>query len=356
MQSAPLRPRQSPLLPSQSSLFLATRARKFYIHHFGSGAPLQAIKAEMGSDEDEFTPLSQLSDDTEKCTVRVRISRLWKSFHPKNNILFGLDSLLIDDQGETMQARVLPSDIHLFEERLLIVRCSGPHSICWEAVCLEKSRHKKICDATIQNLSGRELNVTLYGDVACGFAEDMLEKGLEASVVVVFAGMRVDSSHLVCSTASSKYYLDLDIPEVQDFCANLRIQQANPVPEKSSAQKLAESWRTIKQLKGLDPEEYDDDTKFLCRVSLSDIDCTSGWCYPGCIFCNKSLGRKSRCSRCGPVKKPIQMYKLKAKVEDSTGRMNLMIFFAESGAVAVSVTFLTFFVQLLRCIGCCISL
>jgi hypothetical protein len=38
----------------------------------------------------------------------------------------------------------------------------------------------------------------------------------------------------------------------------LRIQQANPVPKKSEAQKLAESWRTIEQLKGLDREEYDD--------------------------------------------------------------------------------------------------
>jgi hypothetical protein len=39
---------------------------------------------------------------------------------------------------------------------------------------------------------------------------------------------------------------------------SLRIQQANPVPKNTEAQKLAESWRTIKQLKGLDPEEYDD--------------------------------------------------------------------------------------------------
>jgi len=43
--------------------------------------------------------------------------------------------------------------------------------------------------------SGRELSITLYGDIACGFAEDMHEKGQEASVVAVFAGMRVESSH-----------------------------------------------------------------------------------------------------------------------------------------------------------------
>ncbi|XP_047056765.1 replication protein A 70 kDa DNA-binding subunit E-like [Lolium rigidum] len=348
----------------------------------------------MGSAEDEFTPLSQLTDETGKCKVRVRISRIWESFNPKYNIFLGLDSLLIDDQGGTMQARVLPNDIKLFEERLVEgkvyalsnftveetdMSCSNEWIMYFREQTVvneiegdidsiplhsfefvnfkdlrsrrdnnslmtdvlghivhvgklqkfkKKSRHIQTCDATIRNLSGRELSVTLFGDIACGFAEDILEKGLEASVVAVFAGMRVDSynSHLVCSTASSKYYLDLDIPEVQDFRLNLRIQQANPVPKKSEAQKLAESWRTIEQLKGLDREEYDDDTKFLCRVSLIYFDCTSGWCYPGCEFCYKSLGKKYRCSRCGPVKKPIQMYKLKAKVRDNTGIMNLMIF------------------------------
>jgi len=34
----------------------------------------------------------------------------------------------------------------------------------------------------------------LYGDIACGFAEEMLEKGPKASVVAVFAGMRFESS------------------------------------------------------------------------------------------------------------------------------------------------------------------
>ncbi|KAJ1295021.1 hypothetical protein BS78_01G191300 [Paspalum vaginatum] len=88
---------------------------------------------------------------------------------------------------------------------------------------------------------------------------------------------------------------------------SFHIQQENPVPGKSPAQKLAKSWRTIQQLKNLDPEEYDEDTMFLCRVSLIDIDCSDG-------------------CRCGPIKKPIHWYKLKAKVQDATGTMSLMIF------------------------------
>uniref|UniRef100_A0A0D9V299 Replication factor A C-terminal domain-containing protein n=1 Tax=Leersia perrieri TaxID=77586 RepID=A0A0D9V299_9ORYZ len=193
----------------------------------------------------------------------------------------------------------------------------------------KKSRRIEICNARIRNMSGRELSITLYGGIASGFDKDMLEEGEEASVVAVFAGMRVESSHSVCSTTCSKYYLDLEIPEVEEFCANLRIQQENPVPKKTLAQKLAESWRTIEQIKSLDPEEYDEDTTFLCRVTLIDIDCSKGWCYLGCDTCQKSMfgaPRKYKCGRCGPIKRPIQWYKLKTKVQDATGTMNLMIF------------------------------
>uniref|UniRef100_K4AJF5 Replication factor A C-terminal domain-containing protein n=1 Tax=Setaria italica TaxID=4555 RepID=K4AJF5_SETIT len=347
--------------------------------------------------DDEFTPLSELTVGMNKCTVRVRISRLWESFNPKNDISFGLDSLLIDDQGETMQVRVHPDDIDQFEDQLVegnvyalsnftVENTRESYMICSNELTMyfggqtvvneiedtdliplhsfefinfkdlrsrcddtslladvlghivyvgeleevwKKSRRIEICNARIRNLRGRELSITLYGDIASGFAEDMLEEGREASVVAVFAGMRVESSHSVCSTTCSKYYLDLEIPEVEEFRANFRIQQENPVPKKSPAQKLAESWRTVEQLKSLDPEEYDEDTTFLCRVSLIDIDCSSGWCYLGCDICQKSMygaPRKYKCGRCGPIKRPIQWYKLKTKVQDATGTMNLMIF------------------------------
>lgn len=103
-------------------------------------------------------------------------------------------------------------------------------------------------------------------------------------------------------------------------------QRKNPV---SPTQKLAKSWRTIKQLKNLDPKEYDEDTMFLCRVSLIDINCDEGWCYRGCCDCKKSLAGGPglyKCSRCGPIKRPIEWFKLKAEVQDATGTMDLMIF------------------------------
>uniref|UniRef100_A0A453IYH9 Replication protein A 70 kDa DNA-binding subunit B/D first OB fold domain-containing protein n=1 Tax=Aegilops tauschii subsp. strangulata TaxID=200361 RepID=A0A453IYH9_AEGTS len=311
----------------QASFVSATRRRNPVKSTTTSVPELQAIQAKMGSAGDEFTPLSQLEYGMDKCKVRVRVSRLWESFNPKDDTLFGLDCLLIDDQGKTMQARVEPGDIERFEDLLVegkvyalsdfhvdsqrdyYMSCSNEwtmyirrqtvvteiegdidsiplHSFefvkfkdlryrCDDNSLLtdvlghivyvgeleevsKKSRIIEICNARIRDLRGRALSVTLFGDVASGFTEDMLEKGQDASVVAAFAGMSVTSSSSVCSTTSSMYYLDLEIPEVQEFRANLLIQQANPVPLKTPTQKLAESWRTIEQLKSLDREEYDE--------------------------------------------------------------------------------------------------
>ena len=52
----------------------------------------------MGSSADDFTPLSELDVGMNKCRVGVRVSRLWESFNPKNDISFGLDCLLIDEE------------------------------------------------------------------------------------------------------------------------------------------------------------------------------------------------------------------------------------------------------------------
>ena len=113
-------------------LFVSTLTfSSMYMQH-----KLKAIKAKMGSADDEFTPLSQLTLGTNKCRVQVRISRLWESFNPKNDILFGLDSLLIDDQV----IHSLPYVQHQMADRiaywLLMLNC---HPLSFQ--CIDSSSY-----------------------------------------------------------------------------------------------------------------------------------------------------------------------------------------------------------------------
>uniref|UniRef100_A0A8R7PNS3 Replication factor A C-terminal domain-containing protein n=1 Tax=Triticum urartu TaxID=4572 RepID=A0A8R7PNS3_TRIUA len=197
------------------------------------------------------------------------------------------------------------------------------------------------------------------------FYAELRKKCRQDPVVAGFAAMCVShykgKGYTVRSSSASKYYLDLEIPEAQQFRTNLHhpkktivhlhSQQASSVDltqESQSisqrAQELQSSWRTIKQLQSLDPFELPKNTIFLCTATLKEIDCTKGWYYVGCFHCRQSIGGDGSeffCSRCDPVnkkrKRPDLLYKLNAVVEDDTGTMNLMIF-AEEARGLVGIT------------------
>ncbi|PVH39285.1 hypothetical protein PAHAL_5G470000 [Panicum hallii] len=109
----------------------------------------------------------------------------------------------------------------------------------------------------LHDLRGRKLNVALFGDLGRNFDAELVSmQGRKAPIFAVFAGMLVrwykGKGFTVCSTSTSKYYLDLDIPQVQEFRASLTdphkpihllpCQVQNPV----NPTDLVKNWRTIK--------------------------------------------------------------------------------------------------------------
>nr|CAB3499291.1 unnamed protein product [Digitaria exilis] len=129
----------------------------------------------MDSADDEFIPLSELTAGMNKCRVH---------------------------------ACVLPNDIDQFEDQLVegdvyalsnftVEDTRESYMICSNELTIYfggQTVVEEIEDSDLIPLhsfefvnfkdlrsSGRDLGVTLYGDIACGFAKDMLEKGQEAS-------------------------------------------------------------------------------------------------------------------------------------------------------------------------------
>ncbi|KAF8705029.1 hypothetical protein HU200_031286 [Digitaria exilis] len=374
-------------------------------------------QAKMGSSPSQcggFTPLSRLTIGNHGwIRVRVRVSRIWVASNPNTGTEYGLDSLLIDDEGVTMQARAFRWDIKLFKDKLVegkvyalsdftVVPRLKDYMACKNGLMIYMNKQTvvdEINDNTcssiplhsfefidfddvpsrsgdkrlftdvigqivsledvgekwkwknwrnisfrnihIRDLRGRGLNVALFGDLGRNFdAEQVLKQGQKVSIVAVFAGMLVqyypDIGFTVRSTTASKYYLDLDIPEVQEFHASLTdphkpidllpCKVQNPL----NPADLVKSWRTIKQLKNLNPDELQQSTTFLCRATVKGIDCTKGWFYWSCLHCKWSVrsdGVNSFCIQgCPNNQPPVPRYKLNAVLEDATGTMAVMIF------------------------------
>ncbi|XP_004971647.2 uncharacterized protein LOC101766517 isoform X3 [Setaria italica] len=105
----------------------------------------------------------------------------------------------------------------------------------------------------------------------------------------------------------------------------LPCQLQNPV----NPADLVKSWRTIKQLKSLNPHGLQN-TTFLCKASLKGRDCTKGWFYRSCFHCKRSIswdGINSFCIEGYPSNPPpVPQYKLNAVMEDTTGTMDVMTF------------------------------
>uniref|UniRef100_R7VZN8 Uncharacterized protein n=1 Tax=Aegilops tauschii TaxID=37682 RepID=R7VZN8_AEGTA len=363
----------------------------------------------MDEAEGGFTPVSQLNPSPEpRYRVRVRISRMWESFNPNNGTVFGLDTLLIDDEGGAMQARVhrkgkkrleererliegkvyTLSDFEVCQSKGNYIKCRNPFMMnigartvvdeidggvnmiplhhfdfvdfgdvpplmgcnnssltdinftdvigqvveVWPIQQVPKKlRVIEFCSLRIQDFSGKELDVTLYGKLGHEFYAEVRKQCRRDPVVAVFAAM--DNFVVGVQFGSSKKTI-----------VHLHSQQASSVdptqePQSISqrAQELQSSWRTIKQLQSLDPFELPKDAKFLCTSTLKEIDCTQGWYYLGCVHCRQSIcrdGSEFWCSQCDPVnkkrKRPVLRYKLNAMVEDDTATMNLMIFAEEA--------------------------
>lgn len=366
-----------------------------------------------GSSQGDFTPLSRLTLGNHRGSrVLVRVSRIWVASNPINGYEFGLDSLLIDDEGVTMQARAPPGDMKRFKQQLVegkvyamsnfrvhskldsYMACrndlmvsmgeetvvaemssgAGPsiplHSfefvdfgdvpsrnndrrlftdVIGQVVSIEDEgrawkwdgcRNISFRNIHLRDLRGRQVSVALYGNLGRNFdAEKVLKRGRQFPVVAVFVGMLVQlykgRGFTVRSTSASKYYLNLDIPEVQEFRASLDgshksidhlpCQVQNPV----NPAVLFNSWRTIKQLTSQDSYELQQGTSFLCRATLKG--CTKGWSYQSCFHCRQSIirwdGSKPLCIKgCPNNMPPVARYKLDAIMEDDTGSMKVMIF------------------------------
>ncbi|OEL19192.1 hypothetical protein BAE44_0019788, partial [Dichanthelium oligosanthes] len=370
-------------------------------------------KLEKGSSQGGFTPLSRLTLGNHGwIRVRVRVSRIWVAFNPNTGTEFGLDSLLIDDEGVTMQARAFPSDMNWLKHQLVegkvyalshftVVRRRQDYMACRNDLMIYMGKQTAVDEISddagssiplhsfefvnfgdvpsrnkdkslftdvigqivsiedegrtwkwdslrnisfrnihLRDLRGRQLSVALYEDLGRNFDRDLASKqDQEVPIVAIFAGMFVQLYNgigfTVRSTSASKYYLDLDIPEVQEFRKSLAnahkpidrlpCHLQNPV----NPAELVNSWRTIKQLTSLNPHELHG-TWFLCRATLKGIDCTKGWSYQACFHCNQSIswdGIKPLCIQgCPNNMPPVERYKLDAVIEDETGAMNVMIF------------------------------
>ncbi|CAN6348260.1 unnamed protein product [Urochloa humidicola] len=196
-------------------------------------------------------------------------------------------------------------------------------------------------EVELRDLSDRILSVTLWGEHATSFEDEVLIEtiGNDEPVVIIFVGMQVklyQGAPNCRSSSATKWYINIDIPEVNAFRASLHGRGSEVLMLSGDADAAAgdvdeenANRKTVSELLALNPHDSND-VRFTCHATIKEIDVTNGWWYKGCSICKKGLKATlqgfecTNCNETEPVVVPS--YKLNVVIEDATGRAKIFMF------------------------------
>lgn len=195
----------------------------------------------------------------------------------------------------------------------------------------------------LKNESGTNATVTLWGDYAEEFnAESLSESSIEENMIVLFVGMAVTkfSGQLAFkNTASTRWYFNPEIPEVDEMRQNLGTQHY-VIEWIGSGNTATEPTQTT--LYALSNTEVDEIVrkKFRLNIVITEVDNPTDWWYYSCPSCWTKMapsGNIRRCPKCRNTKKN-QRYRISVKAEDMEPNpenkkvVGQFIFFGDNGA------------------------
>ncbi|PWA87133.1 nucleic acid-binding, OB-fold protein [Artemisia annua] len=190
----------------------------------------------------------------------------------------------------------------------------------------------------IQNLNRNSVELTLWGNLAESFNKEAID-AMEKPVIIAVSSCRVSrfrNNLQLSATPATYYYIDPDIPELQQYKAEYREAfNLNPplqIIRKAFKDKEREKLRNRYPLAVLmaEPIEPYTDVKFTCEARISDLNTSREWFYRSCSSCSIKVEEKDNGYRCrvhGPVESPTNRYNFKAYITDNTHTV-MMTFFS----------------------------
>ncbi|OMO74232.1 Nucleic acid-binding protein [Corchorus olitorius] len=192
-------------------------------------------------------------------------------------------------------------------------------------------------DIMIKRMDGNEMRVTVWESCFNQIdVEELLR--IRPAPVLIFAAMTVrtfgEITHLA-STSATKFYMNLDIPEVSliqnryegQFEKMILIETGNSQNEMgTSSRDVPEA--TLLQLLNNDPQTVQR-TIFKVQAVVEEVDTSDGWFYKACHICNKKLDKNDIYVGClvhGEKAIPKFKMRLPIRLRDETAEMDLTAF------------------------------
>ncbi|XP_056684686.1 replication protein A 70 kDa DNA-binding subunit B-like isoform X1 [Spinacia oleracea] len=173
----------------------------------------------------------------------------------------------------------------------------------------------------IQDERTNKIAVTLWGQQADLVADDVAENGAQPKIVIITA-TRVTmfkGNYQLNSTGGTKLYINLEIPEVENFKKNMtdvplqEILHIEVTQPESLEEAMTKNRKTITELQQIYMEgEENQEAKntYTCVAKIATIhDQECGWMYTSCNNCKSKIDENQYCNKCEDVPEfPIDRY------------------------------------------------
>ncbi|PVH34860.1 hypothetical protein PAHAL_7G047400 [Panicum hallii] len=219
-------------------------------------------------------------------------------------------------------------------DRLLSVTLWGEHATSFGPIQNTTSTAKEI-QTTIQDVGYYAPCGPNLSKVLCSLHLQVPDLGVSSPKLTTW-GIPLGAPRCQ-SNPATKWYINIDIPEVNAFRASLQGRGSEvlllPGDGDAAAGGVDEenaNRKTVSELLSLNP--YDsNDVRFTCHASIKEIDVTNGWWYKGCSICKKGLKptlQGFECTNCNETEPVVVVprYKLNLVIEDATGRTKIFMF------------------------------
>ncbi|GMN72125.1 hypothetical protein TIFTF001_052794 [Ficus carica] len=190
---------------------------------------------------------------------------------------------------------------------------------------------------TIQNIREESLSITLWGEIGENFDENAVQQ-MSEPVIIAFTAMATKQylgGLYVASTSATSFYFEPTIAESEKIKRRFShsIQGIDFITPSTEKPVTLEEQKTmnrlmIAELRCLDPYQ-NQDQKFTTKATITQIDAQQGWFYNACPRCYRRVRQSGTSWWCDThaylTTIPITWYKINARIEDSTGGINIVM-------------------------------
>lgn len=192
----------------------------------------------------------------------------------------------------------------------------------------------------IQDLSGNEFPITLWGDLSLKFRDlQLLDSNVTSVIIVCSLGIRKYGDEIHASSMSpTKFFVNLALPEVAEYLARfepmkivpqLLIKASNSGVNPTTGPTVIET-RTIEALLTGPSPDVKPGQKYNCTASIIRFEVDNKWFYTACKKCTRKIPHPDTnlgCQHCNlPTSESMPWYRLEVIVEDHSGSAMFTIF------------------------------